>query len=102
MSSVSTRVLVIVGIVVVGVGIADAAIGEQWDLLGIFALLGAVQVMLLVRHRAKRRPVTLRPDLAHALERQSQRSAEPFDDVLDRAVAWYQHGLYADATLDDT
>lgn len=101
MTSVSTRVLISISLVVVGVGIADAAISREWDLLAIFVLVGLVLALLWTRQRATRLPVTLRPDLAHALEREAQRNAEPFDEILDRAVAWYHHGLYSDATIDD-
>ncbi|MGH1491473.1 MAG: hypothetical protein ACRBK7_19090 [Acidimicrobiales bacterium] len=96
MNDVSTRVLLSMAMVVTGVGGLDAFISREWDLLVVFVLSGIVQFTLWLRHRANRTPVSLRPDLSRWLERQSQRSGEPFDDVLDRAVAWYQHGLFAD------
>ena len=48
------------------------------------------------RQRASRRNVTLRPDLAHWLTDRAHATGEPFDDVLDRAVATYQHGMHVD------
>ena len=95
MRDVSTRVLLTVGLGVIAVGAVDAFISREWDLLAVFALAGLVQLTIWLRERPNRRPVTLRADLAHWLERRAQESGEPFDDVLDRSVAWYKHGLYA-------
>ncbi len=96
MNDVSTRVLLSVSLVVTAVGGLDAFISREWDLLVVILLSGTLQLTLWLRHRANRTPVTLRPDLSRWLERQSQRSGEPFDDVLDRAVAWHQHGLFVE------
>ncbi|MGI9596446.1 MAG: hypothetical protein ACR2QK_09810 [Acidimicrobiales bacterium] len=95
MKDVSTRVLLLVSLVVCGVGTLDAFISQEWDLLVVFLFTSSLQLLLWLRQRANRTPVSLRPDLTRWLQRQSQRSGEPFDDVLDRAVAWYQHGLFA-------
>jgi len=96
MIGLSNRLLLSISLVVVGVGAIDAFIGRQWDLLLVFAFSIVLQLVLWFRQRASRVPVTLRPDLAHWLENRSQRSGEDFDDVLDRSVAWYQHGLFVD------
>lgn len=95
MSEISTRVLLTVVLAVTGVGVIDAFFSREWDLLAIFALSALLQLTIWFRHRANRVPVTLRPDLARWLEQESQQSGEPIDDVLDRAVAWHQHGLYS-------
>lgn len=100
MSGVSSRIIVSVALVVAGVGALDALIGREWDLLVVFLLTISLQLILWLRLRANRIPVTIRPDLARWLERQSARSGEPFDDVLDRAVAWYHHGLFVDSSVD--
>jgi len=94
MSEVSTRVLLSISLAVTGVGVLDALIGGEWDLLVVFLLTMVVQLTIWLRQRANRLPVSLRPDLAHWLEHRAQESGEPFDDVLDRAVAWHQHDLY--------
>lgn len=94
MSDLSTRVLLTVSLAVIGVGVVDAFASREWDLLAVFLLSGLVQVTIWLRQRANRIPVTLRPDLARWVEHHSQESDEPYDDVLDRAVAWYRHGLY--------
>lgn len=94
MSDLSTRVLISISLVITGVGALDALIGGQWDLLTVFALSAVVQITIWLRQRASRIPVTLRPDLASWIETQAQQTGEPFDDMLDRAVAWHRHGLY--------
>lgn len=94
MSDISTRLLLTISLVVTGVGALDATVSREWDLLVGFALSGLVQLTIWFRQRAHRLPVTLRPDLTHWLEHQSQESGEPFDDLLDRSVAWYKHGLF--------
>ncbi len=95
MSEISTRVLLTIVLVVTGVGVIDAFFSREWDLLAVFALSALLQLTIWFRHRANRVPITLRPDLARWLEQETQQSGEPIDDVLDRAVAWYQHGLYS-------
>lgn len=91
---VSSRVLLSLSLTVTVVGLLDAMIGEDWDLFAVFVLSGLLQFALWMRDRASRTPVTLRPDLAHDLMQHAQRTGEPFESVLDRAVAWYQSGLY--------
>ena len=95
MIGLSNRFLLALGLMVVAVGALDAFIGQEWDLLLLFALSFVLHLVLWLRSRANRIPVTLRPDLAHWLQRRSDRTGEVFDDLLDRAVAWYRHGLFA-------
>lgn len=102
MIGVSTRVVLSIGLVVTGVGALDAFISREWDLFVVFLLSMSLQLLLWLRFRANRIPVSLRPDLARWIERQSQRTGEPFDDVLDRAVAWYHNGLFVDDRTDGT
>ncbi|MDH3678951.1 MAG: hypothetical protein OEV40_03265 [Acidimicrobiia bacterium] len=94
MSDLSTRVLISISLVITGVGALDALLGREWDLLTVFGLSAIVQTTIWLRQRANRIPVTLRPDLAHWIETQAQQTGEPFDDILDRTVAWHRHGLY--------
>ena len=94
MIELSSRVLLSIGQVILIVGTLDAFLSRQWDLLAVFVLAILVNTTLWLRHQARRVPATLRPDLARWLERQSQSSGEPTDDLLDRAVAWYRHGLF--------
>lgn len=92
----STRLIVTIALVVAGVGALDALVSAEWDLLVVFLFVMTLQIMLWLRLRANRIPVTLRPDLARRLDHQSARTGEPFDDTLDRAVAWYHSALAAE------
>lgn len=96
MTDLSSRLVLSIAVVVSGVGALDAYIGRKWDLFAVFVLLGLLLIVLWLRQRAHRVPVDLRSDLARLLETQSQRTGEPFEDLLDRAVAAYQQGLYPD------
>lgn len=96
MSSLDARVLLLLAMVCSAVGVLDAAISREWDLLVIFVLTALALVAMWVRLRVHRVDVTLRPDLAHWLEHRAESSGEPFDDVLDRAVASFKHGIVAD------
>jgi hypothetical protein len=94
MSDISTRLILTVSLVVVAVGLLDAFIGGHVDLLVIFAITGCLQLLLWLRQKASRIPVTLRPDLAHRLDAHAQQTGEQIETVLDRSVAWYESGLY--------
>jgi hypothetical protein len=100
MVGLSNRFLLAAGLVVVGVGALDALVGREWDLLLVFALAFVLLLVPWIRQRANRIPVGLRPDLARWLEHRSERTGEPFDDLLDRSVAWYRDGLFRDRTGD--
>lgn len=100
MTGVSSRVLLFLALVVTAVGLLDSALSSEWDLFVVFALLALLELALWARHRGNRRSVTLRPDLERWLEERSERVGEPFDDLIDRAVAHYKHGLYAEANGD--
>jgi len=82
------------------VGMADAAIGGVWDLFVLFTILAVVHIAALAVSGGNRVQVTLRPDLARWATQRSQRTGEPVDDVIDRAMAWYQQGLYQPPSTD--
>ena len=96
MNELGPRVLVLVAVALATVGVIDAAVGRVWDHVVIFAVIVALLVILWLRERLHRVSVTLRPDLAHWLEHRAESSGEPFDDVLDRAVATFKHGIVSD------
>lgn len=75
-------------LVVIGaVGLLDAVIGDVWDLAVLFGAVTAIGVVGLVTRAGRRRPVTLRADLATRLDTRARRSGVPFDQLLDRSVA---------------
>lgn len=100
MNELGPRVLLLLALVCAAVGIVDAALSREWDLLVLFALTALLLVALWVRQRAHRIVVTLRPDLAHWVEHRAETAGEPFDDVLDRAVAAFKHGIVVDEPSD--
>jgi len=97
MTGLASRLVLSIAIVVSAVGALDAYIGRRWDLVAVFAFLGLLLLLLWLRQRAHRVPVDLRADLARRLENQSQRTGEPFEDLLDRAVAAYEQGLFPES-----
>ncbi len=100
MTELFPRLLLLLALVFAGVGVVDAAITSEWDLLVLFAVVATLLGAMWVRERAHRVAVTLRPDLAHWVERRAETAGEPFDDVLDRAVATFKHGIVVDEPTD--
>lgn len=100
MNELAPKVLFLLALVSSGVGIVDALLTGEWDLLVLFALTATWLVLLWLRQRAHRTMVTLRPDLAHWVEHRAETAGEPFDDVLDRAVAAFKHGIVVDEPTD--
>lgn len=96
MTELGSRILLLLALVCGGVGVVDAAVSREWDLLAIFVVTTALLAAMWVRQRVHRISVSLRPDLAHWLEHRAESAGEPFDDVLDRAVATFKHGIVAD------
>lgn len=101
MNELGSRLVLLLAVVCAAVGITDAAVSREWDLLVIFVAVAGLLTVLWFRQRLHRVAVTLRPDLAHWLERRAESSGEPFDDVLDRAVASFKHGIVAADMADD-
>ncbi len=96
MSDLGPRFFLLLAAACTAAGIADAAVSRQWDLLAIFVATASLLMAMWLRQRAHRISVTLRPDLAHWIEHRAESAGEPFDDVLDRAVAAFKHGVVAD------
>lgn len=96
MTDLSARLMLLLALVCSAVGLVDAGIGRQWDLLVIFALTTALLAGIWLRQRVHRVSISLRPDLAHWIEHRAEAAGEPFDDVLDRAVATFRHGIVVD------
>lgn len=101
MSRISNQVILSIGLTVVAVGFLDALLSREWDLLTVFALSGIIQIVLWMRETATRLPCTLRPDLAHWIERRAALVGEPATTVLDRSVAHYKHRLYVGSSAGD-
>jgi hypothetical protein len=84
------RVLLTAALVALGVGLADAAIGGQWDLFAVMAVAAAGLVVVVSRATWGRPAVPLRSDLTAWLRERSQSTGEPMGAIADRAVARYR------------
>lgn len=95
MGSLSSNLALSLASVMTVVGAFDAFIGGEWDFLAIFCIIGLLLLVIWLRQRADRVPMSIRPDLARWLQHQSRSSGEPVEDITDRALAAYRTGLVA-------
>lgn len=87
----------VVALLVTSVGMVDAAIGGQVDLVVVLAVAAALQAVALVGLWAGPRPVHLRADLAAWAERHAVATGEPAERIVARCVAAYRAGLTVDS-----
>lgn len=94
----SPRSLVVLGgaLLVTSVGIVDAAIGGQRDLIVVFGVVAVLQLVALVGLWAGPQPVNLRADLAAWADQRAAATGEPTERIIDRCVAAYRAGLTTD------
>jgi hypothetical protein len=78
---------------VAGVGVVDASVGQNWDLVAVFALIGVLQLVLLARLSGRRRSVPLRSDLVRWLRDRASAEGESAELLADRAVSAYRADL---------
>ena len=91
--TVTNRTVLILSCLVAIVGAVDAAVGDKWDLVAVFAMAFLLQLVLLVRLSARRPSVPIRADLVRWLR---DRAADEGDDaglIADRALAAYRADL---------
>lgn len=81
------KLILAFAVIVSAVGALDAAVGEAWDLVVVFALGCVLQLALLVRLQVRRPAVPLRADLVAWLQDRAAAQGEPIDAVADRCVA---------------
>jgi hypothetical protein len=84
---------------VAGVGVVDASAGRNWDLVAVFALIGVLQLVLLMRLSGRRRAVPLRADLVRWLRDRAAVEGESAELIADRAVSAYRSDLVGDGTV---
>ena len=98
-----TRLLVVATIVAAAAGLVDAAIGGEWDLFLVFAILIALGIALATRIEGRRVSIAIRRDLATWLRNRSAVSGESMAALTDRALGAYQERYDpANATRDMT
>ena len=95
-ANLTIRLLLLATAILAAVGLLDAAIGREWDLVVVCALILAVQVALWARLSWGRTSVPVRRDLVHWLRERAVAGGEPVEHVADRAIAAYRAGLVGD------
>ncbi len=81
------KVLVVLAALAAVVGLIDAAMASQWDLVAVFALVLLPLVGLIVSLQWGRQAVPLRRDLAVWIRDRAALTGEPMSSVAERAVA---------------
>ena len=89
----SNRLILGAASIVAVIGVIDSAIGRQWDLLVVFSLVLALQLLLWAHISWGRPAVPLRADLVRWMSDRAVAGGEPVGRVGDRAVAAYRAGL---------
>ena len=85
-----TAVLLVAAMTVGGVGLVDAVVSRDLDMVGLLSLLAALHVLLLSRLRGGRVELPLRRDLVGWLRERAALVGEPVEVLADRAVAVYR------------
>ena len=98
--TVTNRTVLVVTVAVAAIGVVDAAVGRNWDLLTVFALVGLLQLLLLLRLSGRRPAVPLRADLVRWVRDRADAEGESPERVLDRAVGAYRAGLLGHGSDD--
>lgn len=89
-STTRTRLVLLLASVVAAVGVIDALISREWDLLAVFGLTLLLHLTLFAQLSRRRLPVEIRADLVHWLRKRSDETGEPMAALADRAIARYQ------------
>jgi hypothetical protein len=102
MTSTFSSKLLLLGIIAVAlIGLLDAAIGEVWDHVALFAFGAVLAGSLLLRTNLRRRAVSVRHDHARWLVTRAQVTGEDVERITDRAIATYRHALALDVAPAD-
>jgi len=96
--SLSNKLILIAASLTAVVGVADAAVAGNWDLVAVLGIVLGLQVLLWIRISWGRPAVPLRADLVRWLGDRAVAGGEPLERVADRAVGAYRTGL---TPLDD-
>lgn len=84
------RALLAALLTVAVVGVVDAAIAEEPDLVALFLIIVLLGLVLWARVGTRRRPLRVRADLWAWLQLRSDLSGEPVEAIADRALATYR------------
>jgi len=75
------------------IGIVDAAVELEWDLLVLFSIILGIHLVIWLHLSWGRPAVPLRADLVSWLRDRAVAGGEPVERVADRAVGAYRAGL---------
>lgn len=89
----TNRAVLVLTTAVAAVGVVDASVGRNWDLVAVFVLVGVLQLVLLVRLVGRRPSVPIRADLVRWLRDRSAVEGESAELIADRAVSAYRADL---------
>ncbi|MCC6433635.1 MAG: hypothetical protein IT196_01255 [Acidimicrobiales bacterium] len=82
-----------------GVGVLDAAIGGQLDLVVLHSTVLSLTIALALHTAGPGRMVPIRGDLARWLDQRAAGAGERPADVANRAIGAYRAGLTGDAEV---
>lgn len=91
--SLTARIVVLATFAAAVVGVVDALIARDGDLVVVFVVVAVLQFGLFVGALVGRRLVSVRHDLATWLDEQSAVTGEPVSRIVDRCVAAHRAGL---------
>lgn len=86
----TTRILLVAAVLALAIGLADAAVGGEWDLFAVMTLAAIATAAVVARATWSRPAVPLRRDLTAWLRERSQSTGEPMGLIADRAIARYR------------
>jgi hypothetical protein len=87
------RAVLLMSSLVLAVGVVDGVASREWDLLAVFAMALALQLLLLARLGGRRPAVPIRRDLVGWLRNQAALGGESMESVADRAISAYRGGF---------
>lgn len=92
----TNSVIVGLAVIIAGVGIVDAAIGGQPDLVVVFVLLAILLATLFASLHRRRPAIPIRADLVRWLRDRSAVAGEDIEVLADRCIASYRAELTGD------
>jgi hypothetical protein len=85
--------LLLSALVAAVIGALDAGVSDEPDLVAVLAFIAMLQLVLLIRLAAGRRPLPVRADLWSWVHDRAVRTGDRPEEVADRAVAAYRTRL---------
>jgi hypothetical protein len=91
--TVTNRGVLIATVLVAAVGVVDALVGRAYDLVVVFTIVGALQLVLLARLSSRRPHVPVRADLVAWLTERAALEGDSVEAEIDRALAAFRDDL---------